>query len=369
MRADPPAQLADPGQYLLADVYGPAPRRLTQWEEGQLSQLVNASIGIGGDGGGGLISLERGALNLPLASWLLLHADLRNDRDRDGRVTRAVADLLVRVGPGLWLGASGVPAASKEDYGVGASALWIGARGRYLLARVVADQFLYDRTNLAGGKRATPVLHAQAEGRWEDGPWSFAGSIDAQTDSETTFRGAPALTYQLTSRRELSLHARYAIPEVELDARVEVARLRDARTELEIGSGLRQTLTTARIDALLPPLAGTRWRPRLELRAQLVEARGDEGSAAYRATRREPGGRLAAQREDGAALLELGYALAVPDLSRTGDGPELRLAPYQDAAYGSLEVSFGPRIHLRGLLAWQVRNGGLTGNGAALLQF
>jgi len=362
--------LDDPMFYLDDDTYQLTPRRLSQWEAGQLAQPGNAWIDLGSIEGGGYDAIERGVLNLDLASRFSLHAELRNDRDPQGRVTRAVADLLVRVAPGLWLGASGVPAARKQDYGVGGSVLLASAsRRRYLLARLVADQFLYNRTNLDGGTRASPVLHAQAQGRWEEGAWSATFALDATTESETSFPGAPLVTFEAGSRRELSLHGRYAAPALELDARLDVLRTHEARTQLGAPSALRQTVATLRLDALLRPIAGTGWRPRLGVRALTGEARGDENGVPYTITRREPGARIAAQREDGNALWELGYALALPVLRRTGGGPALDTAPYQDKLYGACDVSLGP-VSLRALLSWEVRNARLGGaNVNALMQF
>jgi len=362
--------LDDPMFYLHEDTYQLTPGRLAQWEAGQLAQRGNVWIDLGSIEGGEYDAVERGVLNLDLASRFSLHAELRNDRDSQGRVTRAVADLLVNVAPGLWLGASGVPAARKQDYGVGGSVLVASAsRRRYLLARVVADQFLYNRTNLDGGTRASPVLHAQAQGRWEECAWSVAGSVAATTESETSFPGAPLVTFEASSRRELSLHGRYAAASLELDARLDVLRIHQARTESGASSALRQTVATLRLDALLPPLAGTRWRPRLGLRALTGEAIGDEGGNHSRLTRREPGARIAAQREEGRALWELGYALALPVLRRTGGGPAVDSAPYEDKLYGSCDLALGP-VSLRGLLSWEVRNARFGGaNVNALLQF
>src|SRR5229473_4862795 len=148
--------LDDPMFYLHDDTYQLTPARLAQWEAGQLAQRGNAWIDLGSIEGGEYDAVERGVVNLDLASRFSLHAELRNDRDSQGRVTRVVADLLVNVAPGLWLGASGVPAARKQDYGVGGSVLVASAsRRRYLLARVVADQFLYNRTNLDGWTRGS----------------------------------------------------------------------------------------------------------------------------------------------------------------------------------------------------------------------
>src|SRR5229473_631368 len=331
--------LDDPMFYLHDDTYQLTPARLAQWEAGQLAQRGNAWIDLGSIEGGEYDAVERGVVNLDLAS-------------------------------GLWLGASGVPAARKQDYGVGGSVLVASAsRRRYLLARVVADQFLYNRTNLDGGTRASPVLHAQAQGRWEEGAWSVAGSVDATTESETSFPGASLVTFEAGSRRELSLHGRYAVPALELDARLDVLRTHEARTQLGASSALRQTVATLRLDGLLPPLAGTRWRPRLGLRALTGEALGDDDGVPYRLTRREPGARIAAQRDDGSALWELGYALALPVLRRTGVGPAVDSAPYEDKLYGSCDVSLGP-LSLRALLSWEIRNARFGGaNANVLMQF
>src|SRR5207253_5502282 len=101
--------------------------------------------------------------------------------------------------------------ARKQDYGVGGSLLLVdSSRRRYLLTRLVADQFLYNRTNVDGGTRGSPVLHVQVEGRWARGPWSIAGWLDATTDSDTSFPTAPLVTFTQSSRREAALHGRYA---------------------------------------------------------------------------------------------------------------------------------------------------------------
>jgi hypothetical protein len=370
-RAASAGALGDPMFYLHQDTYQLTPRRLSQWEAGQLVQGGIAWIDLGSIEGGGYAAVERGALNLDLVPRLAFHAELRNDNSLDGRVTRAVGDLLVNVAPGLWLGASGVPAARKQDYGVGGSVLFVSAsRRRYLLARLVADQFLYNQTNVDGGTRASPVLHPQLEGRWEEGVWSIAGSLDATTESDTSFPGAPLVTFEAGSRRELSLHARYAAASLELDALIDVLRTYDAHTQPGASSALRQTVASLRLEAVLPPFAGTRWRPRLGVRALTGEAIGDEGGVPSRLTRREPGGRIAAQREEGSALWELGYAFALPVLSQTvGDRTALDAASYQDKLYGSCDLSLGP-VSLRALLSWEVRNNRFGGaNGNVLLKF
>ena len=197
----------------------------------------------------------------------------------------------------------------------------------------------------------------------------MAGSLDAATEGETSFPPAPLVTYEADSRRELSLHGRYAGSTLELDARVDLLRTRAARTELGISSALRQTVATLRLDALLAPVAGTRWRPRLGVRGVGGEAVGNDAGVSFRLTRREPSARIAAQREDGAALWEVGYALAVPVLRQTGGGPALDTAPYQDKLYGSCDLGFGS-ISLRGLLSWEIRNARFGGaNANVLMQF
>jgi hypothetical protein len=361
--------LDDPTFYLLDEVYQTPPRRLAQWESGQIARTGNVWIDLGSVEHGEYDAIERGVVNLELASRFSLHGEIRNDRDPDGRVTRAVADLLVNVAPGLWLGASGVPAARKQDYGVGGSVLLASAsRTRYLLARLVADQFLYNRTNVDNGTRASPVLHPQVEGRWEDGAWSLAGFADVTTESETSFPSAPLVTFEAASRRELSLHARYALPGWELDARLELRRIHRAQTQLGAASALRQSVATVRFDALFPAIAGTRWRPRLGVRALTGEANTDDAGVASTLTRREPGGRIAASRDGATARWEVGYAFAVPVLRRTG-AAAADAAPYEDVVYGSSEVSLG-LISLRALLSWEVREARFGGaNANVLLQF
>jgi hypothetical protein len=358
--------VGDPMFFLHQDTYQLTPRRLSQWEAGQLVPGGMAWVDLGSIEGGGYDAVERGALNLDLATRFGFHAELRNDLDLDGRVTRAVGDFLVNVAPGFWLGASGVPAAKKQDYGVGGSVLFASeSRRRYLLVRLVADQFLYNRTNVDGGTRASPVLHPQVEGRWEEGAWSIAGSLDATTESETSFPAAPLITFEADSRRELSLHLRYATPALELDALLDVLRTHDALTELGASTDLRQTVATLRLEGLLPPFAGTRWRPRLGVRALTGEASGDQGGGAYRLTRREPAARIAAQREAGRALWEVGYVLAIPVLQQTG-ASAFSAAPYQDKLYGSCDLSLGP-VSLRALLSWEISNARFGGANANVL--
>ena len=364
--AAPPSSLIDPTRYLRDETYQPAPRRLLQWEEGQIAQTGNVWIDLGSLEGGDYDAIERGVVNVPLAPRFALHGELRNDRDPESRVTRAVVDLLVNVAPGLWLGPAGVPAAHKQDYGVGGSLLWVDpSRRRYVLARLVADQFLYNRTNLDGGTRDSPVLHAQVEARWERGPWSMFGWIDATTDSSTSFPGAPLVTFTDSSRREASLHGRYAQSELELDARLDFLRTVDGRVELGAPSSLRQTLLTLRLDALLPRIDALGWRPRFGLYGRSNESAGQDAGAAWQVTRREPGARVAAEREAGMAHWEVGYLFSVPVL-QTGSTTD---APYQDSVYGSCDLSFG-KLHLRALLSFEPRNfrfGG--GNGNVLFQF
>jgi len=368
--AAPPPGLTDPTRYLKEEAYQPAPRRLAEWEEGQIAQVGNVWVDLGSLDGGEYDAIERGVLNVPFTSRFALHAELRNDRDPQSRVTRAVADLLVNVAPGLWLGPSGVPAAHKQDYGIGGSLLLVdSSRRRFLLARLVADEFLYNRTNLDGGTRDSPVLHVQVQGRWEHGPWSLFGSLDATTDSTTSFPDSPLVTFAQTSRREASLHGRYATPSVELDARLDFHRTVDGRTESGSPSSLRQTLLTLRLDGLLPAVPGTGWRPRLGLSGVSSDAAGQDAGAPYQATRREPGARIAAQHEAGVALWEVGYLFSVPVLRQAAAGLAGEAAPYQDTVYGSCDVSFG-KLHLRGLLSWEPRNSRFGGgNGNVLFQF
>jgi hypothetical protein len=368
--AAPPSTLVDPTRYLLDEAFQPTPRRLAEWEEGQMAQVGSVLIDLGSLEGGEYDAIERGVVNVPFASRFALHGEVRNDRDPESRVTRAVADLLVNVAPGLWLGPTGVPAARKQDYGLGGSVLWVdSSRHRYLLARLVADQFLYNRTNLDGGTRGSPILHAQLEARWERGPWSMAGWVDATTDGETTFPGAPLVTFTESSRREASLHGRYAESGLELDARLDFLRTVDGRIELGARSSLRQTLVTLRLEALLPRLAGTGWRPRLGVRGTSSEAAGQDAGAPYQVTRQEPGARIAAQREAGIALWELGYLFSVPLLRQSDGAATAETAPYEDSVYGSCDLSFG-KLHLRALLSFEPRNARFGGgNGSVLFQF
>ncbi|HWE24333.1 MAG TPA: hypothetical protein VG496_10385, partial [Myxococcales bacterium] len=176
------------------------------------------------------------------------------------------------------------------------------------------------------------------------------------------------LTFAQTSRRELSLHGRYAISDLELDARLELLRTVDGRVELEAPSSLRHDVATFRFDALLPGVAGTAWRPRLGLRAIGSDATGQDAGNSYQVTRWEPGGRIAAQRESDGLLWELGYVFSVPMLRQTGVGLGSDAAPYQDDVYGSCEVSFG-KLHLRALLFFQPRDGFGGGSGTILFQF
>jgi hypothetical protein len=94
----------------------------------------------------------------------------------------------------------------------------------------------------------------------------------------------------------------------------------------------------------------------------------DAGGVPFRLTRREPAARIAAQREDGIALWELGYAFAVPVLRQTGGGSARDAAPYQDVLYGSSDLSLGP-VSLRALVSWEVRNARFGGANANLLMW
>src|SRR5262249_17960599 len=153
-------------------------------------------------------------------------------------------------------------------------------------------------------------------------------------ESETSFPAPSQITFEGGSRQELSLHLRHATAALELDAFVDLLRTHDALTQAPASSELRQRAARLRLEALLAPFAGTRWRPRLGVRALAGEASGDQGAGAFRLTRREPGARIAAEREEGPALWELGYAFAVPVLRQTGASAS-SAAPYQDKLYGS----------------------------------
>src|SRR5207245_1295150 len=80
-RAASPGALGDPMFYLHEDTYQLTPRRLSQWEAGRLAQQGNAWVDLGSVEGGRYDAVERGVLNLELASRLSLHAELRNDLD------------------------------------------------------------------------------------------------------------------------------------------------------------------------------------------------------------------------------------------------------------------------------------------------
>src|SRR5205085_3045829 len=106
LAADPPAELNDPMMYLHADTYDLTPARRAEWESARVR--ANAFwVGLGSVTYNEFDAVERLNLQLALAPGLEVHAEVRNDRDRDSAVTRAVADLFLLVHEGVYLGISG----------------------------------------------------------------------------------------------------------------------------------------------------------------------------------------------------------------------------------------------------------------------
>jgi hypothetical protein len=364
LAADAPPELSDPTAYLHADTYDLTPARRAEWEAGRVS-ASGLWVGLGSVTYNEFDAVERGNLHLAITPGFVVHAEIRNDRDRDGSVTRVVADLLLRVREGFYLGISGSPGVRKQDYALGASVLFTAADRRcYLLARLVADAFLYNRTNTDGGTRAAQVLHPQIEARLARGRFSLYGSLDAVTPSEIVYPQDPLSNYRSSSRTELSFHARWE-GEVETDARFDLAVLRDSANRLEGPHQSSRTIATWRLEALFPEIASG-LRPRLGLRLLRSAGRGIEGGTPWSLARLEPGARVAAQWTRGAHLVEAGYDVAVPDI---GLRPA-RERSFQDKVYGYWEYSFDARFHLRFLLSYEPasrRFGG--GDGALLAQF
>jgi len=305
--AGAPEDLTDAMTHLHADVYDLTPERRASWEASRLSGNA-AWLSLGSLTSKEFEAVERGHVNLGLARWLSVRGEARNDRDRQGAVTRVALDALAQVKPGLWLGVTGSP----RDDSIGGALLVAGQdRLDYLFARAATD-------------------HAHVEARAAFGPLSIY-----------------ALGYVSGSRDEAQLHGRFT-GGFEGDLRFDVTRLR--------GEGLRRTISAARAQALLGPGP---FRLRLGVRLTIEKARG----ADYRHSRIEPGARMALFWERGIHQVELGYALAAPDQ----DGPAIREWVYQDKAYSSWEASLSARFHLRALLGWEIANGRFGGGSGSLL--
>ena len=374
-RASPPEELGDPIKYLHQSVYDFTPERRAEWEASRFT-ANGILLNLGSVTTKEFDAVERGQVNVAFTDWLDLHADLRNDRDRQGSVQRLVIDLLAQVKPGLWFGVSGSPAARKEQYSLGGSLLFASPdRAHYALLRLVADQFLYNQLNLEGGTRASPVLHAQAEARFTAGALSLYGLVDLTTLGDISFT-SELVSRRVSQRSEGQLHARFTTPALEVDGRLDVAMLRDESVQLALHSGLRRTLTTLRAQALVAPeaLLGSgeppgNFRLRFELRGAAEEAIGDDEGLPYRYSRLEPGMRAGLFWRGQEHQAEVGYAWAAASQQLAGDAADYDARTWQDKAYGFYEYSFSDRVHLRVLAAWEFANhhfGGGNGSFVAL---
>jgi hypothetical protein len=373
--AQVPESTFDTLKYITSDVYDLTPDRRAEWEAGR---YVNNGIwvGLGSQNYREFDAVERAMLNIPFTSWLQVHGDIRNDRDRDSAVRRLVFDLTARVLPWLWIGPAAsppLPGDHKETIGFGGAALLVDRdRTRYLLTRLVLDSYFYNQLNQEGGIRSSKVFHPQAEGRWSIGPWSLYGYLDIVTPSDVIFPNAPVIQAQSSVRAEYSLHLRYAGERIEGDARWDRLVTTDSKFGPRTRSDAHRQISTARLEGLLATFGvPSPLRLRLGLRWVEEQGRGAESNDTYQLTRHEVGFRVAGVWRRGPNVFELGYASAVVSLSLgVNEGEEVVGSPYEDKAYGSWEFSFNPRFHLRVRLTWDVKQhrfGG--GNGVFLAQF
>ena len=394
-----PGELTDPIKYLHGDVYDPTPERRAEWEAMRVREN-GLLIDLGSVTTKEFDAIERGTLNLPLASWLTARADVRNDRDRQGAVTRLTVDLLGRVGPWLSIGPSGSPAARKDGYSIGGAALLANeARDAYLLVRLIADSFVYNRLNLEGGTRRDPVWHLQLEARWLEeqvaqGRLSIYGALDAQTLSDVSYPAAPLLLRRASSRTEAQLHLRWERPALEASLVGELTVLRDLAEQRDgdpivhpvRGGGvstlrftppfddtaagqsrLQRTLAQLRAQVLVAPFGeASELRLRAQLRLLREAAAGDAFAGPYAYRRLEPGARLALFWQRREQQAEFGYAAAVAAQQLTGPNP-VDQTDYQDKAYVSWEYSLSPQVHLRALIAWEFQGHHFGGGNGSLL--
>lgn len=356
-----PPSAADPMAYLHEDAYDFTPARHAEWEAAQFTHS-GVFIDMGSVNYREFWAVQRLNLQLPLSDRLELHGEVRNDRDRDASVTRVVADLMFRAGENLAFGVSGSPAARKQDYALGASAL-LSTRDRlsYLLLRLVADQFIYNRTNTDGGQRGLAPLHPQIEARVEQGALSAWAMLDSRGAAETVLQDG---TYSSGARTDLWTHLRYAARDFEADARFDLTVLRDSADAPDGAHGRHMTLSTARLDALLAEWHGV--RPRFGLRFTHVAGNGEDAGTAWALSRFEPGVLAALQLRAGMSMFELGYDTALPDLDFRGDGAAA-FTRYQDKLYGSWEVSFTEHLHARTQLSLEPANRLFGGGNATFL--
>jgi len=366
-----PSSLLDGHKYLQADVYDLVPARRAQWE---LERYASNGIwiGLGSYNQHEFDAVERGTINLPLSSWLLLHGDARNDRDRDTAVQHVVFDALFRVRPWLWLGASGspaVPASQKDTYAIGASLLVADSeRRRYLMVRLVLDSFFFNRVNLENAVRLSTVYHPEVEARWSSGGWSFYGLLDLTSPSQILTPTSEGTRRRASSRLELQAHARYRREGWEADARFDLLSSNQEQSTDAARSGIRRVVTTTRLDALwaVPSLpSSVRLRVGTRFLTESVRGTGDDG---YRLSRIEGAARVAGVWEQGRNAAEIGYQATMAHLSFARYA--ISATPYEDRLYGYWEYSFDPRFHLRAMLTWDVSHGHFGGgNGVFLAQF
>lgn len=366
-----PPSLLDAQKYLQEDVYDLSPARRAEWERERYA-LNEIWIGLGSYNQHEFNTVERGTVNLPLTSWLLLRADGRNDRDRDATVRRVAFDALFKVQPWLWLGPSGavpIPASQKDTFAIGASVLIADSdRRRYLMVRLILDSFFFNRINLDNAVRASTVYHPEVEARWSSGAWSLYGLLNLTSPSEIRTPTSEGTRFQASSRLELQAHARYRSEKWEADARFDLLSSNQEESTDAARSGIKRVVTTTRLDLLwavpsFPP--GLRLRGGTRFLTESSRGQGDDG---YRLSRIEGAVRVAGMWQRGRNAAEIGYEATVAHFSVARYG--IFDTPYEDRFYGHWEYSFNPRFHLRAMLSWDLSHGHFGGgNGVFLAQF
>jgi hypothetical protein len=366
----PPA-LLDAQKYLQEDVYDLVPARRAEWERERYA-LNEIWIGLGSYNQNEFNAVERGTVNLPLTSWLLLHGDGRNDRDRDATVRRVVFDALFRVRPWLWMGPSGavpIPASQKDTFAIGASVLIADSeRRRYLMVRLILDSFFFNRINLDNAVRASTVYHPEVEARWSSGGWSLYGLLDLTSPSEIRTPTSEGTRLRASSRLQLQAHARYQREKWEADARFDLLSSNQEESTDAARSGIKRVVTTTRLDVLW---AAPSFPSGLRLRGGtrfLTESSRGQGDDRYRLSRIEGAVRVAGVWQRGSNAAEIGYEATVAHFSFARYA--IFDTPYEDRFYGYWEYSFNPRFHLRAMLTWDLSHGHFGGgNGVFLAQF
>jgi hypothetical protein len=381
-RAAPPDELFDPLKAIEYDLYDFAPEDQALWEASRYSAHA-VRIDLGSVTLKELFAVQEAQANLRAASWLGFHLDVQDDGTREAEVSRFAADVLFRVAPGVEVGVSGTPDVVKQDTALGGAILLTSSdRTRYAVLRLLDDAAFFNLQNPSGAHRDSAALRAQAEARWETGPWSFWLRADLGTPLEVRFASAPPQGVQATSdqRSDVDLHLRWSEGRSSLGIRFTGRRLDFARTEQNQESALRRGFGYARAYALVP-LA-----PRLQLRAVALgwgeRARGRDSGTAYELSRWDFGARVGAvwapadewRLEGGYVRLHSAQELTVPMPLLPGAPPGpvvVNLGPVResldrwgDKAYAGVRWQPRDRVILRFLLSHQVTTGtfgGFTG--------